>query len=210
MKNNIRENSKDILKWWFMVRWFIIIILFSISIIRITEVKQITTIIFAAAFLAVVVLNIIFYLQVKQKNYLFTSLQIIFDVIFATIVVHITGGLDSSFVWIYLVPVITASLTVEALGGMISALIGSLSLLFLIITYKIGWLQPLNNINFEEVIPSELSIFLISYTGLFVSVAVLTSYMKDILKNENRLKTELKDEVHNLQEEIKSYQNKIS
>jgi len=210
MKNNIRENSNDILKWWFLVRWFIIIILFSISIIRITEVKQITTIIFGAAFLSVVALNVIFYLQVKQKSYLFTSLQIIFDVIFATIVVHITGGLESSFVWIYLVPVITASLTVEALGGMISALIGSLSLLFLIITYKIGWLQPLNNINFEEVIPSELSIFLISYTGLFVSVAVLTSYMKEILKDKNHIKTELNDEVHNLQEEIKSYQNKIS
>lgn len=208
-ENKKKIDKYDIYHWWFIIRWFIIIILFSISIIRISDVKQITTIIFAATFFSVVALNFVFYLQIWQEHFLFTSLLIILEVIFATIVVHITGGIESSFVWIYLVPVITASLSVESEGGIISALIGSMSLLFLIVLYKIGWLIPLDNIDFTQIIPSELSIFLISYTGLFVSVSVLISYMNKVVDKKEEKNIELTDEIENHVEAENSLKNEI-
>ncbi|MCF7859003.1 MAG: histidine kinase [Candidatus Cloacimonetes bacterium] len=181
-KNEILNHELDTYKWWSKVRWFIVLILFAIGILRVTQIEQTYPIvIFIATFLGICVLNVLFYLQILKSNSLFTSIQILLDIIFATLVVHLTGGLDSSFVWIYLVAVITASLVIENSGGFISAMIGSLCLLALILMYNFGWLIPINSKEFTIDIPTQ-TIFLISYTGLFSGIAFISSYISNIIK----------------------------
>jgi len=105
-------------RWWSKVRWFMVLILFAIGILRVTQINQTYPIvIFITTFLGICILNILFYLQIIKTNSLFSSLQIVLDILFATFVVHLTGGLDSSFVWIFLIAVITASLAIENSGG---------------------------------------------------------------------------------------------
>ena len=169
-------------KWWSKVRWFIVLILFAIGILRVTQINQTYPIvIFVATFLGICILNVLFYLQIIKTNALYSSLQIVLDIVFATVVVHLTGGLDSSFVWIYLIAVITASLAIENSGGVLAAMIGSMCLLILILMYNFGWLSPIDGLEYKADIPTQ-TIFLISYTGLFSGIAFISSYISTIMK----------------------------
>ena len=180
---NIENHEVETYKWWSKIRWFIVLILFAIGILRVTQVNQTYPIvIFVIAFVGISILNVLFYLQIIKTHPLFSSLQIILDIIFATIVVHLTGGLSSSFVWIYLIAVITASLSTENSGGILAAMIGSLCLLILILMYNFGWLIPVDGTAFKADIPTQ-TIFLLSYTGLFSGIAFISSFISTILKH---------------------------
>lgn len=169
-------------KWWSKIRWFIVLILFAIGILRVTQIDQTyPIIIFVTAFIGICVLNILFYLQIIKTNILFRSMQILLDIIFATVVVHLTGGLDSSFVWIYLIAVISASLTIKDSGGILAAIIGSMSLLILVLMYNFGWVIPVDGVKFVADIPTQ-TIFLISYTCLFSGIAFISSHIANIIK----------------------------
>lgn len=181
-KNDSFNHEIETYKWWSKVRWFIVLILFAIGTLRITQINQTyPIIIFVITFLGICILNILFHLQIIKTNILFSSLQIILDILFATVVVHLTGGLSSSFVWIYLIAVITASLAVEDSGGILAAMIGSMCLLMLILMYNFGWLISADGTEFNADIPTQ-TIFLISYTGLFSGIAFISSYISNILK----------------------------
>lgn len=175
--NEVENHEVETYKWWSKIRWFIVLVLFAIGILRVSQVDQTyPIIIFMATFLGICILNILFYLQIIKTNNLFSSIQILLDIIFATIVVHLTGGLESSFVWIYLIAVMTASLTIENSGGLLAAMIGSMCLLILILMYNVGWMIPVNGKEFIADVPTQ-TIFLISYTCLFSGLAFITSYL---------------------------------
>lgn len=181
-KNDSFNHEIETYKWWSKVRWFIVLILFAIGTLRITQINQTYPIvIFVITFLGICILNILFHLQIIKTNILFSSLQIILDILFATVVVHLTGGLSSSFVWIYLIAVITASLAIEDSGGILAAMIGSMCLLMLILMYNFGWLISADGTEFNADIPTQ-TIFLISYTGLFSGIAFISSYISNILR----------------------------
>ncbi|MBT3755539.1 MAG: histidine kinase, partial [Candidatus Cloacimonetes bacterium] len=70
-------------KWWSKVRWFIVLILFAIGILRVTQINQTYPIvIFVATFLGICILNVLFYLQIIKTNALYSSLQIVLDIVF--------------------------------------------------------------------------------------------------------------------------------
>lgn len=168
--------------WWSKIRWFIVLVLFAIGILRVNQVQQIyPVLVFVFTFLGISILNILFNLQILKSNNLLGAVQIVLDIIFATLVVHLTGGLDSSFVWIYLIAVITASVAVEKTGGIVAAMIGSTCLLFLLLMYNFEWLTPVNGRPVIAEVPAQ-TIFLISYTGLFTGVAFIASFISDLLK----------------------------
>lgn len=209
-KNKLIDHEMETYKWWSKVRWFIVLILFAIGILRVTQINQTyPVVIFIATFLGICILNVLFYLQIIKTNTLYSSLQIILDIIFATIVVHLTGGLDSSFVWIYLVAVITASLAIEESGGVISAMIGSMCLLILILMYNFGWLTPIDGMEYDADIPTQ-TIFLISYTGLFSGIAFISSYISTIIKHYSTSSVKNKHLVSEQQIELSDKEAELS
>jgi len=169
-------------KWWSKIRWFIVLILFAIGILRVNQIQEMYPIVvFVSTFIGICVLNMLFHMQIIRTNILFSSLQIVLDIVFATLVVHLTGGLNSSFVWIYLIAVITASLNIENVGGILAAMIGSMCLLMLILMYNFGWLATVDGETFNANISSQ-TIFLISYTGLFSGIAFISNFLSDLMK----------------------------
>ena len=183
-KSQFLETEKSMFHWWSSIRWFMVIILFAIGIIRVQQSPQtFPIIIFIAAFLGICVLNLLFHLQIIKTNNIFATVQIVLDIVFSTLIVHLTGGIESSFVWIYLIAVITASLSIEKAGGFISALIGSMSLLGLILLY-----------NFK-------------YTGLFTAIAFIANFISDMAKklsfNSLKINEKLKDKEDQLLEKQK-------
>ncbi len=202
-------------KWWSKIRWFIVLILFAIGILRVNQIQEMYPIVvFVSTFIGICVLNMLFHMQIIRTNILFSSLQIVLDIVFATLVVHLTGGLNSSFVWIYLIAVITASLNIENVGGILAAMIGSMCLLMLILMYNFGWLATVGGGTFDADVSSQ-TIFLISYTGLFSGIAFISNFLSDLMKkiavNMQKSKDLLKEQETVIAEKQKDIiQNKIT
>ena len=206
----VHNTEKEIFLWWLKIRWFIVIVLFAIGILRVGQMEQTyPIIIFIGTFLGISILNILFHLQIIKSTALAGALQITLDVIFASLVVHLTGGMESDFVWIYLLAVITASLTIEKAGGFIAAMIGSMCMLLMIIMYSYGWLIPIDISAYKADIPSQ-TIFLISYTTLFTGVAFISSFISSLLSKTVHELAGLKHEIEEYKEKIVAKQKLIS
>ncbi len=196
-------------KWWSKIRWFIVLILFAIGILRVNQIQEMYPIVvFVSTFIGICVLNLLFHMQIIKTNILFSSLQILLDIVFATLVVHLTGGLNSSFVWIYLIAVITASLNIENLGGILAAMIGSMCLLMLILMYNFGWLATVSGETFDADVASQ-TIFLISYTGLFSGIAFVSNFLSDLMKKIAVETQKSKDLIKEQESVISEKQNEI-
>ena len=196
-------------KWWSKIRWFIVMVLFAIGILQVTNINNTyPIIIFVVVFIGISILNVLFHLQIIKTNTLWGTLQVLFDIIFATLVVHLTGGLSSSFVWIYLIAVITASISIESSGGIIAAMIGSMSLLALLLMYNFKILMPVNGAEFDPNIQTQ-TIFLISYTGLFSGIAVISSFISDLIKRISEATKLSKKYLDDKDEEISEKQEMI-
>jgi signal transduction histidine kinase len=203
------DSEKLMFSWWLKIRWFIVLILFAIGLLRIGMVHQTFPIVtFVGAFLGISVLNILFHLQIITSSNLIGAAQIVLDIIFGTIVVHLTGGLESSFVWIYLVAVVTASLSIEKAGGFIAAMIGSMSLLFLILCYNFGLLIPVNGLTYDPDVATQ-TIFLISYTGLFTVIAFISSYISGMVRQLSLKILEVNDKLKNQEDFLKDKESRI-
>ena len=203
------DSEKQMFTWWLKIRWFIVLVLFAIGLLRIGMAHQTIPIIaFVGAFIGISILNILFHLQIITSNNIIGAAQIVLDVIFGTIIVHLTGGLDSSFVWIYLVAVVTASLSMEIAGGFIAAMIGSMSLLVLILLYNVGWLVPING-HVYQTSTSTQTIFLISYTGLFTVIAFISNHTSDMVRKLSLKVLEANDKLKNQEDYLLDKEKKM-
>ena len=203
------DSEKLMFFWWLKIRWFIVLILFAIGLLRIGMVSQtIPIVVFVGAFLGISALNILFHLQIITSNNIIGAAQIVLDIIFGAIVVHLTGGLDSSFVWIFLVAVVTASLSIEKMGGFIAATIGSMSLLTLILMYNFGWLVPVCGQPYNSDVATQ-TIFLISYTGLFTVIAFISGYTSDMVRKLSLKVLEANDKLKNQEDYLLDKKEKL-
>ena len=67
------DTEKMMFSWWLKIRWFIVLILFSIGLLRIGMVNQTIPIVaFVGAFIGISVLNILFQLQIITSNNIIT------------------------------------------------------------------------------------------------------------------------------------------
>ena len=181
-KNQINKNEQSVFYWWLKIRWFMVMVLFAVGILRVNQQEQsYPIIIFIAAFLGICTLNILFHLLIIKPNKSVIAIQIVLDTLFATIIVHLTGGMESNFVWIYLIGILTASLSTEKVGGFLAAMISSMFLLLILIFYNSGWLLPINGKIFEVDIPTQ-TIFFISYITLFSGVSFILTHITDLLR----------------------------
>lgn len=179
-----------------MIRWFMVVVLFSIGLLHISfNETMVQTILFFGVFTGIVALNLLFQIQSHAAKQWVVVFQVILDIVFATIVVHLTGGLNSFFVWVYLIGVITAALTIKQNGGLLAGLTGSFSLLILILLYKNGVLVPTESSNMDV---AGSTVYILSYTGLFCGVALIANYLSDQLIYQRNLEKELTESLSKL------------
>jgi len=203
--------TRKLLRWWALVRWFMTIVMFSIGILHINFYERgYQNILFFGAFVGIIGLNLLFHLQSSLLRVWTVIFQIVLDLVFATILVHLTGGLGSSFVWVYLVSIITASLTVPKTGGVMAGLVGSLSLLTLIVLYRQNVLAT-NTYSYLDM--SGSTIYILSYTGLFCGVALIASYLGDqlgLFVNMRKETSELTAKRFELEQQVSSLVQRLN
>ncbi len=75
---------------------------------------------------------------VKKLDW-FSFLQILGDIVFITGIIHITGGLESPFVFLYFLSIISGSILRYQIGGLIAAFLSACSYLFLFYINTSDW-----------------------------------------------------------------------
>jgi len=193
-----------------MIRWFLVVVLFSIGLLHISfKDTLVQNIMFFMVFTGIVALNLLFQLQARARKQWVVAFQVVLDIVFATLIVHITGGLNSFFVWAYLIGVITAALTTPQNGGLIAGVTGSFSLLILVLLYKNGVLIPTETTGLDI---AGSTVYILSYTGLFCGVALIANYLSDQLAMQKVLQQDLdaaKQKINEYEEFTQQFQNFI-
>lgn len=185
------SEKTNMLRWWSVVRWFLVVVLFSIGLLHINLIETVVeSVAFITVFVGIVCLNIMFRLQTNMHRRGFMILQVMLDILFATIFVHITGGLNSYFVWVYLIAVITASLTIPKIGGVFAGLAGSFCLMLLAFLYQNGVLDPTETSSIDV---TGSVIYILSYTGLFSGVAFISGYLTENCDKNDKLEVALEN-----------------
>lgn len=189
-----------ILKWWANLRWFMILVVMCVGSLEILKSKAVyQPIVYLGVFGGLIALNLYFHLHQNKESKFAIIIQIILDVLFATLSVHLTGGPASYFSWLYLIPVITASILIPKTGGVTTGMIGTFSLLGLLALYRLGILEaPIST-------PDGFgTIYLLSFTGLFCIAGFVVNYLNDLTIDAGQDVKKGEDELSILTENLDS------
>lgn len=117
-----------------------------------------------------------FYSHVARRRLTdhFLYAQVLFDALFVTAVVHLTGGPDSAFVPLYILVIAEAALLLPFLGGLLVALL--VSALFAADTVLLSG--------------GHLDWVTVLRLGLFAAVGVVTGHLGDRLRTANRARVD--------------------
>jgi len=171
-----------ILKWWSNLRWFMILVVMCVGSLEILQNSMnYQPLVYLGVFGGLVALNLYFHLHKSGNTKSAIIIQILLDVLFATLSVHLTGGPGSYFSWLYLIPVITASLLIPRTGGVMTGLIGTFSLLGLIACYRLGLLEMPDQ-NWQGF----GTVYLLSYSGLFCVIGFIVNFLNDLAINAGK------------------------
>lgn len=128
--------------------------------------------------------------------------QILADLLIITGIVYFTGGIESSFAFLYYIAIIAASIILYRRGGLVAASAASILYGTLLETLHLGLLanHPLS----AESSPVAVSVHVHYYTIFlscfgFFSVAILTSYLSESLRRTGRELEEASDHLADLQ-----------
>ena len=129
----------------------------------------------------------------------FIFIQLVGDALVVTAFVRITGGIDSPMSFLYLLPIVVASMLLVRRGGLVLAAV-SFTLYAALVLHGAGW------IGFTRALPAaeptaswRVSYFLIVHCVAFVAVALLASHLAERVRVQTRELDERKGAVERLQ-----------
>ncbi len=198
MKKSIKNNPNQFdenqsihntLKWWNYVRWFSTISFLSIGIIQLA-LKQMTLpkYTFVYTLIGIMILNMAysFWLDSLKNNRFFILLHNLLDVCIFSMVIYMTGGTESPLIWLYLIPVLTSSITMGKSVGFWASNISLLGLITVLFLTQYNRVMP----SFE-LLPAFLMFLrmniqsILSYTCLLFLVYFISSFLSNTLIMQN-------------------------
>ncbi len=184
------KNFTNALKWWNYVRWFSTICFLSVGIIQMA-IKQ--TNFFQNNFLytlvTIMLLNIIY--SFLLNNFKFKMLYILLhnflDILIFSVVIYMTDGPASPLIWLYLIPILTSSITAGKGPGLWASFL-SIVCLFMVLFLTEYREISLFSVEFSRelvIFTQKNSVTLLSYACLFFLVYFISSFLAMTLHNQN-------------------------
>jgi two-component system, NtrC family, sensor histidine kinase HydH len=173
--------------WLIVIRIFLVTLFLSIGAVILKVDRGFFYILIAAVYL----LSIMYLVWLLQKHYLklLGIIQIFFDCLFITVTVYMTGSIESIFTTLYILTILSASIVVSPLAGMVTAALSS----FLYLAQLL--------VGFHKIIPwtsyqgwEQTNVSLLIYTAnvhivTFILVGILSaSLARRISQMEERMK----------------------
>jgi len=175
------ENFTNTLKWWNYVRWFSTTCFLSVGIIQMALKKQeLTQYNFLYTLIGIMLLNIAYsyWLNNFKSGNLYILLHNFLDILFFSMVIYMTGGPESPLIWLYLIPILTSSITAGKGTGLWACVLSLISLIMVL--FLAEYKEIIFNIEFaREVLlfTRENTITLISYGCLFFLTYFISSFL---------------------------------
>ncbi len=183
------KNLTTALKWWNYVRWFSTISFLSVGIIQMAIKKQeFPQYTFIYTLIGIMILNMAysFWLDNFKLNNLYILFHNFLDISIFSMVIFMTDGPESPLIWLYLIPILTSSITVGRGAGLWASILSLISL------FVILYLSEYKSIQFNmETVQTIISfaekntITLISYACLFFLAYFISSFLATTLRSQN-------------------------
>lgn len=128
--------------------------------------------------------------------------EILVDLIIITLVVYLTGGIDSNFAVLYFLSIIAGSIILYRKGGLVAAATASFLFGLLVELQYLGVLHKLARWEYRYVpqLPYQVVYYRIALNGFgFFTVALLTSYLSESLRKTGRELERTSDHLADLQ-----------
>ena len=212
LKNSELKSFKNTLKWWNCVRWFSTISFLSIGIIQIS-LSGLTFPInaFILTLIAITLLNITYslWIETHKDNFIFPFIHNFLDIIIMSLAIFMTGGKNSPFLWGYLIPILTSSITLGRRAGFIASILSIAGLLSISYLSNLSIVTALKETyNAVDIIKLDTRTIL-SFTCLFFLVYFISSFLANTLRNQNKNLKNLNQELENKNNLILNSQKKL-
>jgi two-component system sensor histidine kinase PilS (NtrC family) len=128
--------------------------------------------------------------------------QVLGDLLIVTGIVHSTGGIESNFSFLYLISIISASITLFRRGGLAAATVASVLYGALVQALYLGAIRPYPSAGqpTSVVLPAQVVAYTIFLNVFgFYTVAFLTSYLSESLRLAGRKLEEASDSLADLE-----------
>ena len=203
---------REALKWWNVVRWLSTISFLAVGIIQIsTSGFSFPIPAFALTLLAITLLNTSYSLWIDHfhQNIVFPIIHNFLDIVIFSFAIFMTGGIKSPFLWGYLIPILTSSITIGRIAGFF---ISSLCILGLIAVSKFSQSALMTNLkehytifNFNQLEARTL----LSFACLFFLVYFISSFLANTLRTQNRSLRSMNEQIIEKTNQILHSQEKI-
>ncbi len=208
-----QENIKETLKWWTHVRWLSTISFLSIGIIQMAlNNLTFSKLSFMLILAAITLLNLVYslWLQYAKNVRIYPFIHNFLDMLIFSFAIYITGGKNSPLIWSYLIPILTSSITIGTMAGLVASL-SSITGLFIVL-----FLQHNEELFHHQAFSmglrdiSKLDInMLLSYACLFFLVYFISSFLANMQRAQNKTLVKLNHILGQKNQQIIASQEKL-
>ncbi|NOZ61462.1 MAG: hypothetical protein GXO74_07250 [Calditrichaeota bacterium] len=203
---------RQTLKWWNFVRWLSTIGFLSVGIIQISTSGFTFPIpAFILTLLAITLLNTVYSLWIDHFHYnaVFPIIHNLLDIVIFSLAIFMTGGIKSPFLWGYLIPILTSSITIGRTAGFFASAISMVGLMAI---------SKLSQSTIMATLKATYNVFnynqfeartLLSYACLFFLVYFISSFLANTLRMQNRSLRALNEQLIEKTNQILQSQEKI-
>lgn len=171
--------SRSNLMRLFMLRTVMIVFLLSIALILFYLHIPLPTLPIALAMIGMVLLNVISLCRLNKNSAIHESelfLQLLADVLALTVLFYFTGGYSNPLVWMYLLPLSVATVTLKRSRVFVLALLTILSYTLLVFYY-----QPISHLHMHFINGRSLDIHLVGmWLGFVISAGIIALFVTGI------------------------------
>ena len=200
---NTRENKNFTiaLKWWNYVRWFSTLSFLSVGILQMAIKQQdFPKNDFIYTLICIMLLNLAY--SIWLNNFKFNRLYILshnfLDILIFSMVIYMTDGPESPLIWLYLIPILTSSITAGKGTGLWASFLSVVSLFMVLFLTEYRGISLFNVELYREllVFANKNSITLLSYGCLFFLVYFISSFLAMTLHKQNKELFRLNKEIN--------------
>jgi signal transduction histidine kinase len=208
-----QKSTVESLHWWNFVRWLFTISYLSVGIIEMALTgKHFPLFAFVLTFVGITLLNIVYSIWVNNfaSNSIYLYFHNFLDITIFSLSIYVTGGISSPLMWSYLIPILTSSITVSRMAGLMACFFSLLGLYTVIIldNYRLAG-QIQNTTEFVRMVSGMNSHNLLSYACLFLLVYFISSFLSNTLRFQNKSLIDLSELLNIKNQQLLKSQEKI-
>jgi len=182
------KSYKSALYWWNYVRWLSTVSFLSLGILQLgLSGSKFNFHAFGLTLIAITLLNIAYSLWIGdiKSNSIFPIVHNFLDIIIFSLAIIMTGGINSPFLWGYIIPILTSSITRGPKAGFLASILSILGLMLVSHISDASFFSTFANTYGTFAITKIDTKTLLSFACLFFLTYFISSFLANTLRMQN-------------------------